>query len=174
MFSECVLRSLFEVTVKFQLWLWSFDEGKSQTGSCGQHENKSVCARCFRTTQVTEIDTERETTSKNRLNYQNVTDRLSIWTGKWGSRKENYTEPKLMGNPIQHIEISFQTHIFLTNGFFLRLFQLSLSNPCTHDPYRIFTLASTNRKINKSVFVFVSTEFNEIHLNLHSEWKTGC
>lgn len=29
--------------------------------------------------QVTEIDMERETTSKNRLNYRNVTDRLSIW-----------------------------------------------------------------------------------------------
>lgn len=30
--------------------------------------------------QVTEIDMERETTSKNRFNFQNVTDRLSIWS----------------------------------------------------------------------------------------------
>lgn len=120
------------------------EHGQMKIHNTGQHKNvcKMFMAFWMSDNQVTEIDTS-ETTSKNRLNYQIVTDILDIWslnTEAWR---------KIIWNKTIRLEQTQYTF------FWIHISPLTVSvhlDSKAHDSYRIFTLTSTNRQNQQVLF----------------------
>lgn len=114
------------------------EHGQMKIHNTGQHKNvcKMFMAFWMSDNQVTEIDTS-ETTSKNRLNYQTVTDILDIWSLNTEAWRKSYEIKSLDSSSTHFFEFTFLHWLLASKA---------------HDSYRIFTLASTNRQNQQVLF----------------------